>query len=174
MGFYISITISSILIALHILVIYANYRKDLEKMHRGDYSFLPVKMRKTMNDQFVVSIIYLTSYIWLIFKTGRFRYKTGRQNVVVIFYDIDLPYSVLLKRSSTSHVNRLSFEPKSKFDQNLKRIFNQLDLWNLLQAQTYPKSQIQMLRNSVISVYIKILKCIICLHDLWETRPILW
>ncbi|XP_076093948.1 stimulated by retinoic acid gene 6 protein-like [Mytilus galloprovincialis] len=54
-GFYTSISLSSIFMVVYVIVIYISYRKDLEKMQRGDYSFLPMKLRKSLNDNLIAS-----------------------------------------------------------------------------------------------------------------------
>ncbi|XP_052095156.1 stimulated by retinoic acid gene 6 protein-like [Mytilus californianus] len=54
-GFYTSISLSSIFMVVYIIAIFISYRKDLEKMQRGDYTFLPMKLRKSLNDNLVAS-----------------------------------------------------------------------------------------------------------------------
>ncbi|XP_076093944.1 stimulated by retinoic acid gene 6 protein-like [Mytilus galloprovincialis] len=54
-GFYVSFSLSSIFMVFYVLAIFIGYRKDLEKMQRGDYTFLPMKLRKSLNDNLVAA-----------------------------------------------------------------------------------------------------------------------
>ncbi|XP_076093951.1 stimulated by retinoic acid gene 6 protein-like isoform X2 [Mytilus galloprovincialis] len=54
-GFYVALSLSSIFMVGYVIVIFISYRKDLEKMQRGDYTFLPLKLRKNLNDNLVAS-----------------------------------------------------------------------------------------------------------------------
>ncbi|VDI33652.1 Hypothetical predicted protein, partial [Mytilus galloprovincialis] len=54
-GFYVSLSVSSIFMVGYVIAIFISYRKDLEKMQRGDYTFLPLKLRKSLNDNLVTS-----------------------------------------------------------------------------------------------------------------------
>ncbi|CAC5380464.1 STRA6 [Mytilus coruscus] len=54
-GFYVSFSLSSIFMVGYVIAIFISYRQDLEKMQRGDYTFLPMKLRKSLNDNLVAA-----------------------------------------------------------------------------------------------------------------------
>ncbi|XP_052094984.1 stimulated by retinoic acid gene 6 protein-like [Mytilus californianus] len=54
-SFYTSFATSTFIMALYIILIYRSYQRDLRRMYSGDFSFLPKKVKRTDNKDFIAS-----------------------------------------------------------------------------------------------------------------------